>query len=51
MQNDEYYDAYMKEWDKMLKGQNELTEDERAQLRIELKQIELNKNEVSSNVS
>jgi len=49
MQNDEYYAAYIREWNKMLK--TELTDDERAQLKAELKQIELNRNEVSSDVS
>lgn len=33
MQNDEYYNAYMKEWEKMLKGQKGVTEKEKKELR------------------
>lgn len=32
MQNDEYYKAYMDEWNKMLKGQNKVTDSERKEL-------------------
>lgn len=32
MQNDEYYDLYMAEWNKMLKGQNDVTDAERKEL-------------------
>lgn len=32
MQNNEYYDAYIREWNKMLKGQNTVTEQEKKKL-------------------
>ena len=32
MQNDEYYDLYIKEWNKMLKQQPEVTEQDRKEL-------------------
>ncbi len=32
MQNDEYYDAYIREWNKMLRGQNAVTDAERKEL-------------------
>ena len=32
MQNDEYYDAYIREWNKTLKGQNRVTEQEKKEL-------------------
>ena len=32
MQNEDYYNAYMREWNKMLKGQSKVTDQERAEL-------------------
>lgn len=32
MQNEEYYDAYIREWNKMLNGQNTVTDAERKEL-------------------
>ena len=32
MQVDEYYDAFIKAWNKMLKGQDDVTDDEKKQL-------------------
>lgn len=32
MQNEEYYDLYIREWNKMLKWQNDVTDAERKEL-------------------
>jgi hypothetical protein len=32
MQNDEYYDAFVKAWNEMLRGQNTVTEQDKEEL-------------------
>jgi len=49
MQNEEYYNAYMKEWNKILKGQKTVTEAERRELK-ELLQKQNTQKGVDSNV-